>query len=174
MFIVSLSNFIIEWVFFMTNFDYALAYEPPPLCFNFWELAVYSASLPNHPPPLLPPLPPKDIIIIKYTLVIFWPEALRGQPGNLLGLWVLPQAFHLSTRQGFCQPHPNVNISKTTAIHLAVFNSIQLNYSRSDLDFFLQLFLITKTFHCVLQHLLDYPGLKCNHGSYVIRCTKVA
>ena len=172
MFIVSLSNFNGR-VFYKTNFDCPRTCINGPTCSNFWELAVYSASLPNHPP-LLPPLPPKDIIIIKYTLVIFWPEALRGQPGNLLGLWVLPQAFHLSTRQGFCQPHPNVNISKTTAIHLAVFNSIQLNYSRSDLDFFLQLFLITKTFHCVLQHLLDYPGLKCNHGSYVIRCTKVA
>ena len=84
---------------------------------NFWEPAIYFAFLPNHPPPLLPLLPPeKSIVNMIHMMIknqwfgIYQPEALRARPRSPLVPWVPPQAYRLLTRQGFCQLRPEVKI----------------------------------------------------------------
>ena len=84
---------------------------------NFWEPAIYFAFLPNHPPPLLPLLPPeKSIVSMIHTMIkyqwfgIYQPEALRARPRSPLVPWVPPQAYRLLTQQGFCQLRPEVKI----------------------------------------------------------------
>ena len=76
----------------MTNFDCSITYEQQaPFCSNFWEPAVYSASLPDHPPPLLP-LPPEKqklcIIILIICFVIFLTWGFEGparEPSGTVG-----------------------------------------------------------------------------------------
>ena len=83
-----------------------------PICSNFWELAVYSASLPDHPllPP--PPLPPKTQ---KYDY--------EQDLGNLLTWGFEGPAREPSGTVGASPSFPSVNSARILSTSLWCENS---------------------------------------------------